>query len=58
MECTYLHGMQLGVWWLAFRKLDGCYPQTPDIRLMIVATLLYDLRGHPVRSAHKCVLLC
>ena len=35
--------MQLSVRWLAFRKLDGRYPQAPDIRLMVVATLLYDL---------------
>lgn len=54
---TYLHGMQVGVGWLAHCQLNGSDAQTPDICLEIVAALLNDFRAHPVRCANEGVLL-
>lgn len=45
------------IWWLALEKLDNGTSNTPDIRGGAGAGQLYDLGGHPVRSANDLRLL-
>ena len=54
---AYLHGMQLCVRWLSFCKLNGGDSKTPDVGLVIVATLLDYLRRHPIWRPNESILL-
>ena len=52
-----LHRVQICVWRLPFRKLDCSYSKTPDVGLVIVATLLDYLRRHPIWRPNESILL-
>ena len=38
---------------LSFNQLDGHHAQRPNVHLLIVRLLLYQLRSHPSRRAHQ-----
>lgn len=47
--------MQLGIRRLSLGHLDRGDAQAPNVGLVVVATLLYSLRGHPVGCADEAV---
>lgn len=52
-----LHGVKLGVRWLALGELDCGNTQTPYICLVVIAGLLDDFGRHPIRCSDEGVLL-
>jgi hypothetical protein len=49
--------MDICVWRLALRQFECRDAERPDVRLAVIARLLYDLGSHPKGSADKRVLL-
>ena len=52
-----LHGVKLGIRWLAMSKFNGHNAERPNVGLVVVATLFDDFWRYPVRGAHERVFL-